>query len=127
MHDVAVLMEDGMLDGVVVSASEAYAVWAEPLRVADDDTEHARFRQNRRGVLPPESWWSGVPCGHPRSPVAWLMPDGALVCHCAELLGIIDVGGNLVLNEDPLPLVEHPDGEIVPCTRCGCVVLVLEP
>lgn len=99
--------------------SEAYGWWEEPLRVADDG-EHARYRQNRQGVLPPPSWWRTLPCGHPQSPVAWLMPSGLHVCHCGTSLADNDL---MVAG----PGGEHPDGDVVSCYGCGCYVLVLDP
>lgn len=115
------------LEVILGSRSEAYSMWAEPLRIADSGEDgHARYRQNERGVLPPVRYWTGQTCKHPQSPVAWLMPDGAYVCHCAELLAVTE-RGEVELLFPPNPMIEHPDGEVVTCENCGCYVLVLNP
>lgn len=90
--------------------SDAYSGIRE---IGASENGDALYAQNRRGVLPPVEWWRDAPCGHPKDPVAWLLPDGKYVCHC----------GTFLAGEDGVG--EHPQGDIVSCWGCGCYVLVL--
>lgn len=116
---------EGEHDGGASALREWYGWWAEPLRVADDDEGNARYAQNPVGVDPPQGWWRTVPCGHPQSPVAWLDVGGIRACHCGAILAREDDSGVVDLIAAEAFEVEHPDGPIVTCSRCGCYVLVI--
>lgn len=105
-----------------VLEDQAAIIWhanaVEPIagirEIGQSDAGDILYEQNRRGELPPVTWWRDAPCGHPQSPVAWLLPDGKHSCHCGWYLDDASTAAG-----------EHPQGRIVACTNCGCYVLVL--